>query len=399
MNLRPLSLTVAVLVALCGAAWFVQRPAPPVSADPRIGQSVLAADLATKAAQVQLTDQGKTVALARRADGTWIVPSYYDFPADFSKLTQLVSDLTAAKIQRLVTTRSDRLGRLEFKDAGVKLNDDAGKELWALALGKNAEGGGRFVRYGAEEKGYQANLNLWLDVEAKNWANAVLLDLKPDDVSSLAIGFADGTSVTAARAKKEDQWTAADAPAGKRIKVPTITSILGNFGGLRFSDTTALDDEKAVAARAQGRTLKLTTFDGKSYTVTLGRKPEEKKPKAPAPEAKPADPTATEKKEASADKPAEPEKPKEPEMETIPAGPVFVSIAASDEKAPINTLMSKRAFEIGDWVYTGLPASPADLWEDVPPPPAPAPAEAPKATATTPPLEAKPAETPATPTN
>jgi len=31
--------------------------------------------------------------------------------------------------------------------------------------------------------------------------------------------------------------------------------------------------------------------------------------------------------------------------------------------------MKRRAFQIGEWTFNGLPANAADLWEDLPPPP------------------------------
>lgn len=364
MNLRTLSFSVAALVVLSAVAWFVRRPAPPATSDPRTGQPVLAADLATQAARVKLTDQGKSVELARQTDGSWTVVSYHDFPADFAKLTRLIGDLTGAKVSRLVTARADRLARLDFKDTTLALHDAAGKELWQVTLGKNADGGGRYLRYGTEEKGYLANLSLWLDPEPRNWADTTLLALKTDDITRIEVGFSDAAQapVIVSRTRKEDAWAPAPpttAPEGKRLKAASISSLLSNFAGLRFSDTTAPDDAQAVTARAHARTLKLTTFDQKTYTVTLGRKPEEKRPKPAAP---PAAPETT----ASGETSGEETKPPGPEFETIPAGPVFVSITSSDETARLNALMQKRAFQIGEWVYTALPATPADLWEDAP---------------------------------
>lgn len=404
MNLRNLSITIAVLVVLSGIVWFVQRPSAPASTDARIGQPVLAADLATKATQLKLTDQGKTVTLTRQSDGSWRVTDYYDLPADFAKLSRLIDDLTSTKIQRLVTARPDRLERLEFKDTAITLLDAAGKEQWHLTLGKNAEGGGRFLRYGTEQKGYQASLTPWLDPEPKNWADPVLLNLKPDEIARVELSFADGGSVAASRTKKEDVWTAAGAPEGKRLQAGKITSLLGNLAPLRFSDTTAPDDANAVAARAHSRTVKLTTFAKKTYTVVLGRKPEGKmlKPAVPLtkPEAKPvaapasAGTSSTAKladESAAASVKAEPAKPKEPEFETIPAGPVFAFVTTDDASAPINGLMQKRAFEINEWAFTSLPATVADLWEDAPK------METKPVSAATPPVQ-KPAAANGTPT-
>lgn len=368
MNLRKLSITVAILVALSAIAWFARRPAPPTSADPRIGSPVLDADSVSRAAHVKITDTGKSVDLARQSDGSWRVTNYHDFPADFAKLSRLIGELTEAKIQRLVTARPDRLARLEFKDTTLVLADEAGAELWNITLGKNAGGGGRFLRYGDEQKGYLASLSAWIDPEPKNWADATLIGFKTDDVSRVEIGFADPSvpAVFATRATKDEPWTSADAPQGKRLRAERVTSLLSNLAGLRFTDTTAPDDERAAAAREHSRTLRVTTFNGENWTIALGRKPEEERPK-PAEEVE---------KPAEGGEPADAAPPKEPEMETIPAGPVFAFITSSDSAARINEMMTKRAFQIAEWTYTGLPAAAGDLWEDAPaPPPAPSSAD------------------------
>lgn len=397
MRLKTLVLTVAALAVLTAIVAFVRRPAPAPSADPRLGQPVVEASIAEKAAKLHLSDAGKSVDLVREADGTWRVTSYYDLPADFQKLSRLVGDLNEAKLQRLVTTNPERIARLEFKDTQIALRDAADKELVALTLGKHADTGGRFVRFGDETKAYLANLNAWLDSEAKNWADAELLHLKPDDIAKIELAFPEeNTAVTLSRAKKEDTWTAAPAPEGQRLNAGKVASTLSSLASLRFTDTKAPDDPAVAAAKAHERTLKLTTFDNKTYTVTFARTPEQKKLKPPAPSADgKSGPAALgsvsdlAKKETSAatsadssksetpnaDASAQP-KPLEPEYETIPAGPVFVSVASSDTNAPINAEMKKRAFQVSDYVYTGLPQKAADLFEPAPTPPPPAPAKA-----------------------
>src|SRR6185369_11841846 len=116
MKLRTLIVTIVVLAALSAVVFFVQRPAPPPSADPRIGQSLLAPGVIEKAAKLRISDQGKSVTVAKQADGTWRVPSYYDLPADFTKISGLIGNLTDAKLERLVTSNAERIARLEFKD-------------------------------------------------------------------------------------------------------------------------------------------------------------------------------------------------------------------------------------------------------------------------------------------
>jgi hypothetical protein len=382
MKLKTLVLVVAILAVLSLAAYYVQRPPAPAGIDPRTNQPVFNAAALDGAAKIRLTDQGKTVVLARQPDGKWIVPSYFDLPADFSKLSRFIDDLSSAKIQRLVTQNPERLARLEFKDTTIALLDASDKALWTLTLGKDAEGGGRFVRFDDEKKGYQANLAVFLDTTPKNWADTLLLDFKPDDIAGVEITFGEGAPLAAKRARKDAAWTAETVPAGQQIKGDRITSLLSTFTSLRFQDTSDLADANVAEAHKHSRTVKLTTFDHKTITVEIGRKPEEKiaKPEAtakntPAAVVSNADNAAAKGETAAAisePAPAVPAavKAEEPKTETIPAGPVYAFIANSDASATVNALMKRRAFQIFDWNFTGLPQKRDEFFEPVPAAPA-----------------------------
>ncbi len=378
MKIKTLIVTILVLAAVSVGVYFARRPAPAVVADARVNQSLVDRATIEKTMKVRITDAGKTVELTRQPDGTWRVPSYYDMAADFNKLSGFVGNLTDAKLQRLVSSRAEIISRLEFKDTKIELQDAAGKPIQTLTLGKNAEtGGGRYVRFGDESKAFLTNLSAWLDTEPKNWANAELLSIKPDDVAKIEIPLAEGGPITVSRAKKEDPWVAENAPAGQKVKADKVASVLASIGTVRFSDTSALDDANVTAAKANLRTFKLETFDKKVVQVALGRKPEEKKIKPPTDgKTGPASlgsitDLAKKEGETKAGEAKKDDKPLAPEFETIPAGPVVAIISHSDASAPVNALMGKRAFQISDYTFTSLPQKADELFEPAPPPAAP----------------------------
>src|SRR5438046_982930 len=138
MKLKTLIVSIVVLAALAVVAYVAQRPAVPASTDPRINQPLVERATVEKAAKLRISDAGKTVEV-NQANGAWRVPSYYDMPADFSKLSGFIGNLTDAKIQRIVTTNPERLARLEFKDTKIQLLDSVDKPVWSVTLGKNAE--------------------------------------------------------------------------------------------------------------------------------------------------------------------------------------------------------------------------------------------------------------------
>ena len=378
MKLKSIVRIIAILAALSAVAFFATRPTPAPVADTRIGQPLADRAIVEKATKLRLNDQGKTVTLVRQADATWKVSSYHDFPADFSKLATFIGSLTDAKLERLVTSSPARIALLEFKDTKIELLDATDKELWAVTLGKNPDtGSGRYVRYGAEAKAFLASLSAYLDTDSKNWANTELLALKVDDVAKIEIPFvaanaSEPTSLTVSRATKDAPWTAEKTPDGQKLKADKISAVLSSLSSIRFSETNDLTDANAVAAKATERLFKIETFDKKVLKIALGRKPEEKKLKPITPPAEGQSAlsslgTAADMLKKDADgKPADPAKPIAPEFETIPAGPVFVSIASSDASASVNALMQKRAFQISDYTFTSLPQKSDELFEPAP---------------------------------
>jgi hypothetical protein len=358
MKLRTIVIFVTVLAALSVVAYLRNRPEPAPAADARVGKPLLDSDTALKAAGLVVSDQGKKVELARGADGTWRVTSYFGLPADFEKVARLVQDLNEAKVDRLVTSNPDRLEHLEFKDSTITLNDSSGKEIWSVTLGKTPDSGnGRFIRFGTEPKAYFSGTHVWLDTDAKGWASAQLLTVKPDEVSRVEVPFDSGAPVILSRPKKDAPWSAEGGPAGGKLLPDKVSSLVTSLTALRFTETTDPKDPAAAAAETHMRAFKVTTFGGQTISVALGRKPEEKKLKPPV-----ADKDALASLAKTDDAKTEP-KAITPEFDVVPAGPVFAVVSSSDAKAPINDLMARRAFEVDEFTFTGLPQKADDLFE------------------------------------
>ncbi|HEY3758077.1 MAG TPA: DUF4340 domain-containing protein [Opitutaceae bacterium] len=351
MKLKTLVAVVIVLAVLSGAAYWLNRPPAQPAPDPRVGKLLVDSATITGSTTIKLTDQGKTVQLSRQANGTWLDDSYFGLPADFSKLSSFTNDLSSAKIDRLVTQNPERIARLEFGSTSLALLDAKGVTLWSLNLGKSADQGGRFVRFGDESKAYLASLNAWIDNDAKSWADAQLLNLKSDDIAKIEIPLEDHSAVTVTRKTKDEAWKCADAPAGKQLNSDKLATILSSLTSVRFTDSSSPADPQAKSALAHERVFKLTTFAGKTYTVALGRKPEEKVLKTLAGNSK-VDLTFKpgEGKDAA--------KTPTPEYETIPAGPVYVWVTPMPSDA-----YDKRTFQIDEYTFTSLPQKADDLFQ------------------------------------
>jgi hypothetical protein len=364
MKPKSLLIVVAVLAALSAALFVFKRSTGSPTDDPRTGQPLFDPAVVESAARIEFSENGKSIKLHRTAPGSWEVASYHDLPADFTKLSTFVGNFTAAKVERFVTANPDRLARLEFKDTHVTLADDAGKPLASVTLGKTADGGGRFVQFASDKKAYLSRLSVWFDTDPKSWADAALVHLKTDDIAKLTIDFPGTSPVVISRPDAKSAFVAAITPDGQRLKTDTVTSLLGTLTGLRFTDTSATDDPKAVAAHEAARKVTLTTFDGKTLTVAIGRQPEHTIVKPDA--LKPA-PTALVSGEP---KPEPTAVVGGPITEKVPAGPVFAFLTHSDASNPVNALMKKRAFQVVESALNSLPSSDTALFEPIHAPPA-----------------------------
>ena len=366
MKLKTLLIVIAVLAAFAAGAYFLNRP-DRAAPDQRVGQPLVAPSLVERATRIEISENGQTVRLRESAPGAWLVESYHDLPADFAKLSSLADSLASAKIERLVTQNPDRIARLEFSDTRVAFSDSSGASLSAVTLGKTADGGGRFVKFGDEPKAYLSRVNVWLDATARNWADTSLLKFTNDEIASVTLTFPTGEPLTFTRTDKTTSFTASATPEGRQVNASALTTLLTNLGNLRFTETSAPDAPDAAGARAHARTITLKTFAGKTYTVLLGRQPERTVLKAEALKPDPQLPLTVVKEPAPSPDKAGPAAVAGGQLtEKVPAGPVFAFVSHSDTSAPINALMQKRAFQVGEFVFTGLPSAPDALFEATP---------------------------------
>lgn len=387
MKLKSLALCVALLAIASFVVYLNSRPAPPPAADPRVGQPLVDTTTASATTHVHLSDSGKTVELGRDAAGNWVVQSYYDLPIDFTKLSQFMNDLVAAKVDRFVTASPERLARLGFGDSKIEFRDKDGKSLWAITVGKTPDSGtGHFFEFGTEAKAFLTGFSDPVDSDAKAWADAQLTSIKDGDVAKVELTLLDGSTTTLTRAKAGDPWSLASgkAPKDRALSQDKIAGVLASAGNIRFSDTVDLGDA-AIAAAKNRESVALTTFAGKTVAITLSRKAEEKKLKVPVAD-KNSGPASLGKlsdvaNEKSGQAKPEDKKPGAPEFETIPAGPVFVAVRASDPTDRVNGEMAKRAFQTDESIFISVPVKADDLFDPPPAPPAaptPAPAAAEK---------------------
>jgi hypothetical protein len=383
MKVKHLALIVAVLGTASAATFFFKGGDDTPTVDPREGQPLLASSLLDQVTALRVHTPTVDIDVARSdaAGGKWVVRGYHDLPADFSKIATLTKALRDAKITRFGSSRPERIATMGFDGTSIELRGAGDKPLATVHLGKNVESGGRFIKLNDETTAYVASFSAYLDTTAKNWADTTLLPAKPEEIVGIETTLPDGTTFRAKRENATAPWTTDGLAEGEKLKESEVTSLVSKLTGLRFTETADPAAEDVTAAKANARTFKVTLATGKTYDITLGRKPAPPAPPAPEPPPPPADGTEA---------PPPPPAPPAPQP-----GPVYVFVSSSDNNEAINTMMAKRGFRIYEWTFTSLPANRAALVEAAPPPPPPPAAAAPTpAPAPAPAVESTPAANP-----
>lgn len=369
MNLKTLSISVLILAILSGIVAWLNRPIVATDADPRVGQSLLADIAANDAQALTLTRDGETVELKQDDQQNWRVTSYHDLPADEAKLRRLVQELADANIVRVVTRNPERAARLKLGDSSVTFASNGSSST--LSFGKNAQRGGRYLKLDDAEDApvYLTAATTFLDTTAKNWANAELTTFETDVIKQLEIEFAAGEQITITRHDADSDWQASGLAEDQRLRSAAVSSLLNQLSSLRFTETADPDDDDVRAAVENQSTFTLTTFADETLAIAMGRQPEQTIIKEDA-----VDPVAAVADLATSTEiaPDDAEDALEEMTETLPAGPVYVTLTGPATLVPLAEAQGKLAFQIADYIFTGLPTERAGLIENAPPPPPPA---------------------------
>lgn len=288
LGLLVLAVVTAVVVVLAVALHLSQEQNAPLAGN---GEPMLPA-LMAKVNDVRLIS-GRSKAGAFTLDrkkGRWVVREAHDYPAQGSKVRELVLGLAELKRVEAKTKNPALYGEVGVarppksgawqRDDGllVTLQGAKGAVLASLLVGKDQPGVGDptlddyFVRKPAKAR-------VWL-VEGKlphartpiDWLDKTILDIPRGRFARIAITHSDGKKVVVRRgAAKQPHYVLDGVPAGDRIKSAyAVDSIADEAMDLSFDDVQPADTVESGATPAF--TAVLSTRDGLRVRLSALRK-------------------------------------------------------------------------------------------------------------------------------
>ncbi len=320
MKPKQLLILVAVLAALGLVAFLASRPggsgSAPDTAELR-GQKVLQDWPINDIESIQVKSPDSEVNLTK-TNNLWVVGDRKDYPADPSKVSTLLVKLWATPVVQAFEAGASQNERLSLLEPDAEAGDDekkatkitfkgkGGSELGHVLIGKNnppqsspgqnpmAGGGGKSSRFLRTSKSADIVLEVadnfsedfsgsgWpysfssIEAEPGGWLNkedfiavkkvkAIEVTQKEEGKQSFSLSRESDTG---------DFVLAGDIAEGKELDASKVSSLKTILSSASFEDLLTEEEAKAIDLEKTAE-AKITTFEGFSYTITLGPKDDE----------------------------------------------------------------------------------------------------------------------------
>lgn len=292
MNRKQLTLLVVLGVVLGGLGWLAwkKQQQPYADSTARMGSKVLPNLPVNDIEQLTISQAKGSLTLAKQ-DGTWVVRSRGNYPANFDSLRDLILKFAELKVAKPVTVGPSRLPALELvnPDKGngtlVEFQDKSGKVLQSVLLGAKSmrEGGGdspfggggfpngRYLMVGTDLSTAALVTEPFAQAEpkAEDWLNKEWF--KVERLKGVSVVTTNATNNwKLVRENETGSWKLDGAKAGEELdsaKSGSSTSALSfpTFNDVATNTAAAGLDKPLVTAI-------LESFDGFTYTVKIGSK-------------------------------------------------------------------------------------------------------------------------------
>jgi len=238
---RSVALLTALLAVQLGiAALLAMRHNPLASIPP---QSPLIGPAAQKADHliVEGSPSGanhERVEIARR-NGQWVLPGYFNAPADKFKVEDLLSELAALQRGLPIATSRSALERFKIAEDDFErrlILAQGDRTLSTVYLGSSAGARRTDARTAADRAVYSVELATYeLPTQPSAWFANDLLESQPAQLSGVDIQTPQSALHLARQtAGKSASWSATDLPAGAHLDPAKAESLTQDIGELRL---------------------------------------------------------------------------------------------------------------------------------------------------------------------
>jgi len=279
--ITPLGIVLVLQLALALALSLRRDPLTAVTTDtPLIAATARSADrLVIAGPPAANSASGPAKVELLKKDGGWIMPGYFDAPADAARVNGLIDRLAALKRGLPIATTASALQRFRVADADferrVVLSRD-GKQLGTLYFGESAGLRQTDARPAGERAVYTVDLPTYeLPAEPSGWLNGDLLRRQADQLVELDVGGDGHDSIDLTRKKAPNQpaaaWTAPALGAGQQIDSAHVEALARDVAQIHVDGVLGTSAQPDWQQDHPALTLKLQDAASHSIDWTLSK--------------------------------------------------------------------------------------------------------------------------------
>ena len=285
MNARIAAALLVLLAALGGGALLVRNEADSQKSPDAgtLGQPLLKGLQASQVASIAIRQPKGAITIARK-DERWTIVERDSFPADYDKVRDFVLKAIALKIGQAEPIGDKDRARLLLDAGGTAVDflGADGKPLARLTAGKKyfkaepenpekATGDGRYVALPGDEKRVYVVSDPLTQASTRtaDWVSKAGFEV--EKVKTLELRAADGDAWKIERAGDNADWKLAGMRGGEKLEIAKANAAGYTFARLELADVAPKDAKPQDTGLAKPTVVTATTFDGLSYTLTLGR--------------------------------------------------------------------------------------------------------------------------------
>jgi hypothetical protein len=297
MKIRQLVVLIVVAAVLIGLAVWSSRKESRRTAPAQIGAKALPGlDAKVNDVDAIVVRSATETARVARVDGTWRVTGKHGYPADFSKVRDLLIKLADLKVAQSLRATPALLKDLQVDPSSaperqalvIELLDKSGKSIASLRAGKThmrsspgeemspygAYPDGRFVAAARDRVSLVAETLTEVSASDKNWMDSDLLNVNNGDLSHIEITGATTGVVRLDRPAAGGDLAVKDIPADKEADASKVSRVTSALSYLRFDDVADPTLTPAQTGLDKPVTFQAKTAKGQIYTVRVGKTPE-----------------------------------------------------------------------------------------------------------------------------
>lgn len=224
-------------------------------------------------AKIEITATGETTTLLKQ-DGTWVVATMDNYPADSEGIAEVLSKVAAFKNTQRVSSNPEKQADFEVDStSGIEatLMDSSDAVLAHLFVGKTTPGFlSSYVRVADSDDVYvaQGYLQSMFNKGARTWKDRTIFDFNKGVVTQLNITSPEES--VELRLEADGGWQL-HAPVAAPADLAAVDTLLTTFSGLEtddFADPT--DDLAEYGLDTPQSTISAVLSDGTTATLHVG---------------------------------------------------------------------------------------------------------------------------------